>query len=129
MTHHVQGEDPATDVRGAGVFGLDNLLYLSTRHPVAFKRLMGKTEGQRSDWEYPFAVAGLNLTFDLGSMVGLSGKLPSSKTAEGGWVGRRSRKSEREFSRSDLGHALPVCFLYEENICGCGLCTPNMHDA
>ena len=33
--------------------------------PAVFGRLLGKSEGQRSEWEYPFAVAGVNLTFSL----------------------------------------------------------------
>ena len=39
--------------------------------PVLFQQLLHKTEGQRSDWEYPFAVAGINLTFMLQEVVGL----------------------------------------------------------
>jgi hypothetical protein len=66
-----QGEDPATDFRGSGHLGLECLLYLAEEHPDTFARLMNKQEGQRSDWEYPFAVAGLNLTFMLEEVVGL----------------------------------------------------------
>ena len=32
---------------------------------------MRKTDGKRSEWEYPFAVAGLNITFELLLMLGL----------------------------------------------------------
>uniref|UniRef100_A0A383WJC3 ELMO domain-containing protein n=1 Tax=Tetradesmus obliquus TaxID=3088 RepID=A0A383WJC3_TETOB len=71
-----QGEDPGTDFRGAGLFGLDNLLYLGTRHPVLFSQLLHKTQGSRSDWEYPFAVAGLNLTFVLSELLGIAGSSP-----------------------------------------------------
>ena len=39
--------------------------------PALFQRLLHKTEGERSDWEYPFAVAGINLTFMLQEVVGL----------------------------------------------------------
>ena len=39
--------------------------------PELFQQLLHKTEGQRSDWEYPFAVAGVNLTFMLQEVVGL----------------------------------------------------------
>lgn len=39
--------------------------------PALFQQLLHKTEGQRADWEYPFAVAGINLTFMLQEVVGL----------------------------------------------------------
>ena len=34
-------------------------------HPAVFRRLLDKSEGQRSEWEYPFGAAGVNLTFLL----------------------------------------------------------------
>ena len=36
-----------------------------------FHSLLHKTNGQRSDWEYPFAVAGVNLTFTLEELLEL----------------------------------------------------------
>ena len=30
-----------------------------------FKQLLDKSQGQRSEWEYPFGAAGVNLTFLL----------------------------------------------------------------
>lgn len=39
--------------------------------PALFQRLLHKTKGERSDWEYPFAVAGITLTFMLQEVVGL----------------------------------------------------------
>ena len=60
-----QGIDPATDFRGAGFLALENLLYLKLVHPLLFNRLLNKTVGRRSEMEYPFAVAGTNLTFML----------------------------------------------------------------
>ena len=39
--------------------------------PELFQQLLHKTEGQRADWEYPFAVAGINLTFMLQEVVDL----------------------------------------------------------
>lgn len=84
--HMSQGEDPGTDFRGAGLFGLDNLVYLGTHHPELFRQLRHKTRGQRADWEYPFAVAGLNLTFTLADVLGIAGsnpgKLPSTPAGE-----------------------------------------------
>ena len=66
-----QGLDPATDFRGAGRFGLDNLLALGRRRPALFRALLRKERvaERRSAWEYPFCVAGLNLTFGLGDML------------------------------------------------------------
>ncbi len=39
--------------------------------PELFQQLLHKTEGQRADWEYPFAVAGINLTFMLQEVMDL----------------------------------------------------------
>eukprot|EP00882_Tetradesmus_deserticola_P010077 GHRQ01010647.1.p1 GENE.GHRQ01010647.1~~GHRQ01010647.1.p1 ORF type:complete len:282 (+),score=135.86 GHRQ01010647.1:467-1312(+) len=71
-----QGDDPGTDFRGAGLFGLENLLYMGTHHPGLFSQLLHKTQGSRADWEYPFAVAGLNLTFALSEVLGIAGSSP-----------------------------------------------------
>jgi hypothetical protein len=84
----LQGEDPGTDFRGAGVAGLSHLLYLGTSYPSLWHALRHKTQGTRAEWEYPFAVAGLNLTFMLGDLLALhdkSGKGPAGCAAgEGG---------------------------------------------
>ena len=45
--------------------------------PQVFKRLRGKTEGKRSEWEYPFAVAGINLTFMLEALLGFRDSVTS----------------------------------------------------
>mmetsp|Transcript_10396 Transcript_10396/g.38343 ORF Transcript_10396/g.38343 Transcript_10396/m.38343 type:complete len:364 (+) Transcript_10396:354-1445(+) len=66
-----QGVDPATDFRGGGFISLENLIFFGAHDPVEFLRLLRKTDGQRSDWEYPFAVAGLNITFELLLMLDL----------------------------------------------------------
>jgi hypothetical protein len=63
------------------VFGLNNLLYLSEAHPQLWNQLLHKRQGVRAQWEYPFAVAGLNLTFMLGELLelhGSKGKLPAT---------------------------------------------------
>ena len=39
--------------------------------PELFQRLLHKAQGQRSQWEYPFAVAGINLTFMLEQLLDL----------------------------------------------------------
>lgn len=68
------------------MFGLDNLVYLGTHQPELFRQLRHKTHGQRADWEYPFAVAGLNLTFTLADVLGVAGsspgKLPTTAAGE-----------------------------------------------
>ena len=38
---------------------------MAYREPDLFYALRGKQRGERSDWEYPFAAAGVNVTFML----------------------------------------------------------------
>lgn len=42
--------------------------------PDLFQSLLHKTNGSRSDWEYPFAVAGVNLTFMMQELLDLRRK-------------------------------------------------------
>ncbi|KAH1040287.1 hypothetical protein J1N35_042030 [Gossypium stocksii] len=51
--------------RGGGFISLENLLFFATNFPKSFEDLLWKLEGDRSVWEYPFAVAGVNITFML----------------------------------------------------------------
>jgi ELMO/CED-12 family len=53
-----QGEDPANDFRGGGIYSLLNLLYMAQNHEETFQRLLTKADGERSEWEYPFSAAG-----------------------------------------------------------------------
>lgn len=39
---------------------------------------MHKQDGTRAEWEYPFAVAGINISFMLAQMLDLQAGLPSS---------------------------------------------------
>eukprot|EP00803_Ostreobium_quekettii_P004452 evm.model.scf_599.3 EVM.evm.TU.scf_599.3 scf_599:15611-20872(+) len=80
-----QGEDPGTDFRGGGYLALQNLLYLAEDNRDTFQQLMTKTVGQRSDWEYPFAVAGVNVTFTLTESLDLrkEPQPPSSSSGRG----------------------------------------------
>lgn len=73
-----QGNDPSTDFRGGGFISLENLLFFAQKFPVAFQRLLHKQKGKRAEWEYPFAVAGLNITFLLIQMLDLRAARPSS---------------------------------------------------
>ena len=54
-----------------GALARERTLLCVQEEPALFQRLLHKSEGERSDWEYPFAVAGINLTFMLQEVVGL----------------------------------------------------------
>ncbi|KAL0289838.1 UNVERIFIED_CONTAM: ELMO domain-containing protein A [Sesamum calycinum] len=71
-----QGKDPSTDFRGGGFISLENLLYFARNFPKSFQELLWKQEGDRSLWEYPFAVAGVNITFMLIQMLDLEAVKP-----------------------------------------------------
>nr|GLL25616.1 ELMO domain-containing protein A-like isoform X1 [Ipomoea trifida] len=71
-----QGKDPSTDFRGGGLLSLENLLYFARIFPKSFQDLLHKLEGNRSIWEYPFAVAGVNITFMLIQMLDLEAIKP-----------------------------------------------------
>ncbi|KAK6930835.1 ELMO domain [Dillenia turbinata] len=66
-----QGRDPSTDFRGAGFISLENLLFFAKTFPTSFQRLLKKQGGKRAAWEYPFAVAGVNITFMIMQMLDL----------------------------------------------------------
>ncbi|XP_031125429.1 ELMO domain-containing protein A isoform X1 [Ipomoea triloba] len=72
-----QGRDPSTDFsRGAGFISLENLLFFAKTFPASFQRLLKKQGGKRSAWEYPFAVAGVNITFMIMQMLDLDATKP-----------------------------------------------------
>ncbi|XP_068666017.1 uncharacterized protein [Aristolochia californica] len=66
-----QGRDPSTDFRGAGFISLENLLFFAKTFSVSFQQLLNKKGGKRATWEYPFAVAGINITFMIIQMLDL----------------------------------------------------------
>ncbi|XP_076947512.1 uncharacterized protein LOC143619472 isoform X2 [Bidens hawaiensis] len=66
-----QGVNPSTDFRGGGFLSLENLLFFAKTFPNAFRRLVLKQPGKRATWEYPFAVAGINISFMLTEMLEL----------------------------------------------------------
>uniref|UniRef100_A0A1D1YY16 ELMO domain-containing protein A n=1 Tax=Anthurium amnicola TaxID=1678845 RepID=A0A1D1YY16_9ARAE len=74
-----QGSDPSTDFRGGGFISLENLIYFARNYPDSFQKLLHKQEGKRADWEYPFAVAGINISFMLAQMLDLQSGVPTSK--------------------------------------------------
>jgi len=64
-----QGKDPATDFRGMGILGLDNLLYIATEHKKSFREILSqysKTDGMR---QYPVACAGVEISDLLFQML------------------------------------------------------------
>ncbi|KAH9744121.1 ELMO domain-containing protein [Citrus sinensis] len=67
-----QGPNPSTDFRGCGFISLENLLFLAKNYP----RLLFKQGGNRATWEYPFAVAGINVSFMLIKMLDLFSEKP-----------------------------------------------------
>ncbi|XP_020551383.1 ELMO domain-containing protein A isoform X1 [Sesamum indicum] len=71
-----QGANPSTDFRGCGFVSLENLLYFARTYPVTFNRLLLKQVGSRAEWEYPFAVAGINVSFMLIQMLDLHSEKP-----------------------------------------------------
>ncbi|KAI8545506.1 hypothetical protein RHMOL_Rhmol07G0045100 [Rhododendron molle] len=61
--------------RGGGFMSLENL-YLGRNFPRSFQDLLLKQDRDRAMWEYPFAVAGVNITFMLIQMLDLEAVKP-----------------------------------------------------
>jgi len=60
-----QNENPASDIRGGGLFSVELLCYLAEEQRATFLQLLRKDEARQPCQYYPFAVAGINLTFTL----------------------------------------------------------------
>lgn len=61
---------------------------MAQREEATFRRLMGKTEGHRAEWEYPFGAAGVNLAFMLsGEKWAAPRGLPCGCWGIGQWTG------------------------------------------
>ncbi|BAF13906.1 uncharacterized protein [Oryza sativa Japonica Group] len=73
-----QGPNPSTDFRGCGFVGLENLLFFATTYPASYQRLLLKKQGMRATWEYPFAVAGVNVSYMLIQLLELNAERPKS---------------------------------------------------
>ncbi|KAG6489446.1 hypothetical protein ZIOFF_050715 [Zingiber officinale] len=67
-----QGCDPSTDFS-------PNQCLSRRMDQNSFQALLHKKEGRRAEWEYPFAVAGVNLSFMLMQMLDLQSVMPSNK--------------------------------------------------
>ncbi|KAG0466421.1 hypothetical protein HPP92_018001 [Vanilla planifolia] len=74
-----QSADPSTDFRSAGFISLENLIFFAKNYPESFQRLLNKKDGRRSDFEYPFAAAGVNISFMLTQMLGLRSEMPAAE--------------------------------------------------
>ncbi|KAJ3026951.1 UNVERIFIED_CONTAM: ELMO domain-containing protein 2 [Siphonaria sp. JEL0065] len=55
-----QGHDPATDFRGMGCLGLDDLFYYAKYHPMSFQRVL-KSSHHDTAW-FSMAIVGINIT-------------------------------------------------------------------
>ena len=55
-----QGKDPATDFRGMGILGLENLQYLAKHYPETTARILDSSNHQTSG--FSMAIVGINLT-------------------------------------------------------------------
>ncbi|KAG1338251.1 ELMO domain-containing protein A [Cocos nucifera] len=74
-----QGSDPSTDFRGGGFISLENLIYFAENYQDSFHRLLHKQNGTRAAWEYPFAIAGINISYTLVQMLELQSDKPTSR--------------------------------------------------
>ena len=88
-----QGKDPATDFRGAGIFGLTNLVYFARMHPNSFRSILCKSS-------YPFSIAGLSVTNLIFEMMGF-GMKPTQDTRVRGKVVGLVFKDENRVSKSE----------------------------
>ncbi|KAJ7981430.1 ELMO domain-containing protein A-like [Quillaja saponaria] len=71
-----QGANPSTDFRSCGFISLENLLFFARTYPASFRKLLFKQDGKRATWEYPFAVAGINVSYMLRQMLDLLSEKP-----------------------------------------------------
>ncbi|KAF9026797.1 hypothetical protein BGZ52_005685 [Haplosporangium bisporale] len=55
-----QGKDPATDFRGMGMLGLDDLVYYAKYYPLSSKQAL-ECSHHETQW-YSFAIVGINIT-------------------------------------------------------------------
>mmetsp|Transcript_24566 Transcript_24566/g.33870 ORF Transcript_24566/g.33870 Transcript_24566/m.33870 type:complete len:328 (+) Transcript_24566:197-1180(+) len=76
-----QNSNPAGDFRAGGLQALLDLVSLAHTHPTTFHALRHKSRGRRSDWEYPFCAAGVNVTFALTQLLHLRTPPTSSSTS------------------------------------------------
>ncbi|GET88049.1 hypothetical protein, unknown function [Leishmania tarentolae] len=68
-----QGPDPSTDFRGAGIFGLAQLVYLVEHHPEQWSAILTP--------DFMVAAAGLNVTMRLATLLGINSSLNQFSTS------------------------------------------------
>lgn len=68
-----QSDDPARDFRASGLLSLQALTWFARERPDEFVRLACKRTGRRTEWEYPFATAGVGLTVEVAAIGGVLG--------------------------------------------------------
>jgi len=56
-----QSDLPSRDIRGGGILSLQLLAHFAETRQDEFSALMRKERGLRSDFEYPFCAAGINV--------------------------------------------------------------------
>lgn len=66
-----QGTDPASDFRGMGLLGLNNLVYFAEKYTETFRAIV-KRNVDRGSRDYPAAVAGINITQTLFEMLNVN---------------------------------------------------------
>jgi hypothetical protein len=77
-----QSDNPLTDFRASGIFGLKNILYFAEKYPTKFK-LLADIHGTRDRHgeSYPFAIASFNVTMLICELLGWGWKTPGVSTA------------------------------------------------
>lgn len=73
-----QGRDPATDFRGCGVFGLQQIIAYAEKYPETFQFHL---KGQHHEEAYPFAITAINLVNLIFQLLGW-GMRPSTSPAK-----------------------------------------------
>jgi len=76
-----QSENPLSDFRASGIFGLKNILYFAEKYPTKFQLLVD-IHGQRPGGGYPFAIASFNVTMMICELLGWGWKRPGISTAK-----------------------------------------------
>jgi len=76
-----QSDNPLTDFRASGFFGLKNILYFAEKYPSKFHLLVDVHEKRPGSY-YPFAIASFNITMLICELLGWGWKRPGVSTAK-----------------------------------------------
>jgi len=76
-----QSADPATDFRGMGLIGLKHLLYFAKVYTSTFKAMAKEQAGRTANY-YPTAVAGINISQMLFSLLNVGKPQPADGRGE-----------------------------------------------